>query len=226
MARIRAVVTDIEGTTTPIRFVHDVLFAFARQNLPALLADRAHDPEIAGPLARVQAAEPGRPPLDTLLAWMDEDRKAEPLKTLQGIAWREGYRTGALQAELYPDVPPALRRWRAAGHALAVYSSGSVEAQRLIFGHADAGDLTGLFAAFFDTTVGAKRESQSYLAIATALELHPAELLFLSDVAAELDAAGISGLATCQLLRPGDGAVASPDHPHAQDFDGVERLLA
>ncbi len=221
-----AVLTDVEGTTTPVRFVHDVLFPYARAALPAFVRSRGGEPEIASALDRVRRAHPGREPLDTLLDWMDRDSKAEPLKTLQGLVWRDGYGSGQLRSELYPDVAPALRRWRQAGLRLAVYSSGSVGAQRLIFGHSPAGDLTGLFEAFFDTRVGAKREPASYAAIASALELAPAEILFLSDVAAELDAAAVSGLRTCQLLRPDDGAVASASHPHAADFDQVQRMLA
>ena len=223
---IGVVLTDIEGTTTPIRFVHDVLFPYARAALPALLADRGGEPDIAAALGRVRERFPERDPLATLLDWMEEDRKEEPLKTLQGITWRDGYVSGALRSELYPDVPPALHRWHAAGRQLAVYSSGSEAAQRLIFGHAAAGDLTPLFSAFFDTRSGAKRDPASYRAIAGTLEASPATILFLSDVAAELDAARDAGLRTCQLLRPDDGAVASDRHPQAADFDAVEPLLA
>jgi enolase-phosphatase E1 len=223
-AAVRAVVTDIEGTTTPIRFVHDVLFPYARARLPALLAERAADAEVAAALARVREAAPGADPIETLTLWQDADLKAEPLKTLQGIAWRDGYRSGALRGELYPDVPSALRRWHAGGLGLAVYSSGSVEAQRLLFGHAAAGDLAGLFGGFFDTTTGPKREATSYARIAAALGLPPATILFLSDVGAELDAAVEAGFATCQLLRPGDGAEPARGHAQAADFDAVARL--
>lgn len=214
--------TDIEGTTTPIRFVHDVLFPYARARLPALVAAPPDD-ETAAAIARIPPlAPPGaRTPLEALEAWQDADSKIEPLKTLQGIAWRQGYATGELKADLYPDVPPALRCWHAAGLRLAVYSSGSVEAQRLIFGHTAWGDLAPLFAGFFDTRIGAKREAASYAAIADALELGPAAILFLSDVGAELDAARAAGLPTCQLLRPADGAVRAEAHPGAPDFDAV-----
>jgi enolase-phosphatase E1 len=223
---IRTLLTDIEGTTTPIRFVHEILFPYARAALPRLLTKRAAEPEIASALHLVRHEAPDRDPLETLLAWMDEDRKAEPLKTLQGIAWRDGYASGALTADLYPDVAPALHRWHASDRQLAVYSSGSEEAQRLIFGHAPSGDLTPLFTGFFDTRVGAKRDPASYAAIADALQATKTTILFLSDVAAELDAAAQAGLRTCQLLRPGDGAVPSDAHPHAIDFDDVERLFA
>ena len=223
---VGAVVIDIEGTTTPIRFVHDTLFPYARSRLPALVAERASDPEIGGALDRVRALAGDTAPADALALWQAEDRKLEPLKTLQGIAWREGYRSGALRGELYADVAPALRRWHEGGLVLAVYSSGSVEAQRLLFGHSDAGDLVPVFAGFFDTTTGSKREAASFRAIAAALGLLPAQILFLSDLGAELDAAASAGLRTCQLVRPADAPVRSPAHPAAADFDAVERLFA
>ena len=216
---ISAIITDIEGTTTPIRFVHHVLFPQARAGLPALLRDRAAEPEVAAALAGV----PGPDKLAALLAWMDGDVKAGPLKALQGILWRDAYAAGAVQGELYPDVAPCLRRWSKAGLRLFVYSSGSVEAQRLLFRHSDAGDLAPLFAGFFDTSVGPKREPSSYAAIATSLRLPAAEALFLSDVEAELDAAAAAGLQACQVVRPGDGTVPTDRHPACADFAEVAR---
>ncbi len=213
-----AVLLDIEGTTTPIRFVHDTLFPFARAGLAGLLA-RAHEPDVAVALAEV----PGADKLATLQGWMDADVKATPLKALQGILWRDGYANGTLHGELYPDVPPSLRRWAAAGLRLCIYSSGSVEAQRLLFGHSVTGDLTPLFTGFFDTRVGAKREAASYATIVQGLFLPAGEVLFLSDVEAELDAAAAAGLRTCQLVRAADGTVASHRHPTAADFVSVSR---
>ena len=215
-----AILTDIEGTTTPIAFVRDVLFPFARARLPALL-ERAGEPAIAEALAQTAALSGGRPALDALLAWMDEDAKVTPLKTLQGLIWGEGYRTGALKGRLYPDAAEALRRWHAAGLRLYVYSSGSEAAQRLIFGYSDAGDLAVLFSGFFDTSAGAKRDAASYTAIARAIGLPAGEILFLSDSEAELDAALAAGLATCQLVRPEDATIASSRHPTAATFAGV-----
>lgn len=215
------VLTDIEGTTTPIAFVHDTLFGFARAHLPRMLATRADEPEIADALARVRQLAPGREPLEALLGWMEQDAKIEPLKTLQGIAWRDGYARGALQGRLHADVAPALHAWRGAGIRLAVYSSGSETAQRLIFGHTAEGDLSGLFEAFFDTRVGAKREPDSYRTIAGRLDLAPAAILFLSDVGDELDAARAAGLETCQLVRAANGTVASGRHPVAPSFEAV-----
>ena len=213
---VSAVVTDIEGTTTPISFVQRTLFPYARARLPAFLDAHAGRPDVAAELARV----PGDA-LATLLGWMDRDEKVGPLKALQGMIWRQGYADGALRGELYPDVPPALRRWSRDGLRLAVYSSGSAEAQRLLFGHTEAGDLTPLFAGFFDTAAGAKREAGSYAAIALALGLAPGEILFLSDTEAELDAASASGWRTCQVVRPEDGTAASGRHAAAATFDAV-----
>jgi enolase-phosphatase E1 len=218
------VLTDVEGTTTPIAFVRDVLFPYARGALPALLRDRAGAPEVAAELAAIAELAPGREPLAALLGWMDEDAKVTPLKALQGLVWREGYLSGAIQGQVYPDVAPCLRAWHAAGVRLAVYSSGSVEAQKLIFGHSTAGDLTALFEGYFDTRIGAKREVPSYRAIAASLETPPGQMLFLSDVEAELDAASAAGLATCQLVRATDGTVASSRHQTAPDFPAVARL--
>lgn len=221
--RPRAVLTDIEGTTSPIAFVQQILFPYARARLPALMADGG--PEVLAALAEVRRRAPGEEPVAVLLGWMDRDAKEAPLKELQGIAWREGYRAGELKGEVYPDVAPCLRAWHAAGVRLMVYSSGSVEAQRLIFGHSTAGDLTPLLTGFFDTRTGPKREAASYAAIATEAGLPAGDLLFLSDVDAELDAAAAAGMRTCQLLRPQDGTQPASGHQHAADFPAVARLF-
>ncbi|WP_158746958.1 acireductone synthase [Acidisphaera sp. L21] len=222
---IRAVVIDIEGTTTPISFVHDVLFPFARTHLPALVRTGAFDPAVAAELAAIEEAAPGSDPVTVLMGWMDTDAKHTPLKTLQGLVWRQGYAEGALKGMLYPDVAPRLRKWHAAGCRLFVYSSGSTEAQRLLFGHSDAGDLTGLFDGFFDTRIGAKRSSGSYQAIGREIGLPVDTILFLSDVEEELDAAVEASLVTCQLVRPMDKTAASERHPTADDFMRVEELF-
>ena len=218
---IQAVLTDIEGTTTPISFVHDALFPYARANMAAFLHDHAADPAVAAELDAIRRMAPGRAPVAVLLDWMDRDAKATPLKTLQGLIWRQGYEDGKLLGVLYPDVPPCLRQWHAAGVGLFVYSSGSVAAQRLLFGYSDAGDLAGLFGGFFDTRVGAKREAASYRAIAAQIGLPPGAILFLSDVEAELDAAAEAGLSTCQLVRAADKTIASARHPVADSFAAI-----
>jgi enolase-phosphatase E1 len=220
MGPVRAVLTDIEGTTTPIDFVQSTLFPYARAHLPAFLAAHRAEPEVAALLAEVRHAAPGAAPLDTLLAWMDQDAKATPLKTLQGMVWESGYATGALRGELYPDAA-ALRRWAAAGLRLFVYSSGSVAAQKLIFAHSTEGNLAALFAGFFDTHTGPKRDADSYDRIAIAAGVPASSMLFLSDVEAELDAAATAGLRTCQLVRARDGTQPSDRHATAADFDQV-----
>ena len=219
--RPRAVLVDIEGTTTPIAFVHRVLFPYARAALPGLIGDRAHEPQVADALRAIREQAPDADLLAQCLAWMDADAKVTPLKALQGIAWEDGYRSGALRSQLYADVAPALRAWQAAGVRLAVYSSGSESAQRLIFAHPPEGDLTGLFTAFLDTRIGGKREAASYREAARRLERPPETILFLSDVAVELDAAATAGLRTCQLVRPADATVAGERHPAAADFAAV-----
>jgi len=214
---IRAVLTDIEGTTSAIAFVKETLFPFAEAALDGFLDAQGDAPAVAAILAEV----PGSDRRATLRRWMAEDAKATPLKSLQGLIWRAGFEDGRLKGHLWPDVPACLRAWATAGLTLAVYSSGSVEAQRLLFRHSVAGDLEGLFGGFFDTRVGAKREAASYAAIARALDLPPSAILFLSDVAEELDAATAAGLVTCQLVRPADGTRPSGRHAEAPDFPSV-----
>ena len=210
-----AIITDIEGTTTPIAFVHRVLFPYARARMAGFTAS-----------GHAALADVPAPQLETLLGWMDRDEKITALKTIQGILWDEGYRKGDLTAEVYDDVPPALRRWARAGLRLFVYSSGSVPAQKLLFGHTKAGDLTPLFQAYFDTNAGPKREAASYAAIAKGIGLPGGEILFLSDVEAELDAAASVGLQTCQLVRVEDGTIASTRHATAADFAEVAQKFS
>ena len=175
---VKAVVTDIEGTTTPIEFVHEVLFPYARERLAAFCDAHGDEPAVAKALDEARELS-GAPDLDLeatvalLLQWMAEDRKAGPLKTLQGLIWREGYESGALKGQVYEDVPGSLRQWRERGLKLYVYSSGSVAAQKLIFGYSDKGDLTPLFDGYFDTAIGAKVESASYARIAEETGLLP-----------------------------------------------------
>jgi enolase-phosphatase E1 len=212
-----AVVVDIEGTTTPIAFVHDVLFPYARAQLDDFLAARAGDAAVRAILAALAAEHAADDAADKpatftapdYVRWlMDRDRKSTALKALQGELWRGGYESGALRSEVYADVPPALAAWRAAGLAVAIYSSGSIDAQRLLFAHTEHGDLTRAIDRYFDTTTGPKREAASYRAIATALGLAPARVVFVSDVDAELVAARAAGVQGVLALRPGNAAVA------------------
>jgi enolase-phosphatase E1 len=216
---IRAILTDIEGTTTAIAFVKETLFPFAEAALDAFLDAHGNDPAVAVILAEV----PGPDRRATLRRWMAEDAKATPLKSLQGLIWRAGFEDGRLHGHLWPDVAPCLHAWSAAGLTLAVYSSGSIEAQRLLFRHSLAGDLEGLFRGFFDTRIGAKREAAAYAAIAGDLGEAPGGILFLSDVVEELDAAAAAGLRTCQLVRAADGTRPAGRHPEAPDFPAVAR---
>jgi len=221
MLPLAAVVTSIEGTTTPLSFIRTVLFAFARERFPAFLQSHAGDAEVAAQLAEVRRLVPGHPEQQTLLHWMEQDAKITPLKALQGMIWREGYREGGLTGAVYADVPPALRRWAAAGLRLYGFSHGSTEAQQLIFGHSGAGDLTGLFSGFFDTRVGGKREPESFSRLAIGMGQPPNGIVYLSDVEAELDAAATAGMRTCQLVRPRTATRRSSQHPNAADFFGV-----
>ncbi|KTF69605.1 acireductone synthase [Sphingomonas sp. HT-1] len=197
MTQPKAVLLDIEGTTSSIAFVAEVLFPYARQHLAAYVA--AHPEDVAPILAEV----PGEDKVATLLGWIDEDRKATPLKTLQGLIWEQGYADGTLKGHVYPDTPDALRRWYTAGVAIYIYSSGSIAAQKLIFGRSIAGDLTPMLAGYFDTTTGPKREAESYRRIAAATGLAPGEILFVSDVQAEIDAARAAGLGALLIDRAG-----------------------
>jgi enolase-phosphatase E1 len=226
--RIRAILLDIEGTTTPIAFVKDVLFPFARRNAAAFLGAHRNDPEVAADLAllakeraeegegewkSLDLAPPPPPPADSsdplpYLFWlMDRDRKSTALKALQGRIWRDGYESGALVSEVYADVVPALTRFRDAGIEVAIYSSGSVLAQQLLFAHTNtsAGDLRPFISAWFDTTTGGKKEAASYARIASELRLEPRQVLFVSDVAEELDAAKQAGMDVALCVRPGPG---------------------
>jgi enolase-phosphatase E1 len=221
-----AVVLDIEGTTTPIDFVHRVLFGFARVHLDAFLAGADAAPSIAA-LAAEYAAEtdPARPPsfdASRYARWlMDRDRKSTALKTMQGMIWRGGYESGELRSVVYPDVPPALARWRAAGVVVAIYSSGSIEAQQLLFRHSDHGDLTPHLDRYFDTTTGAKRDAASYARIAGALGLAPARVVFVSDVDAELIACRAAGMQPVLSIRPGNPPQASRDFATVATFDDL-----
>jgi enolase-phosphatase E1 len=193
----KAILLDIEGTTSSISFVADELFPYATKHLPAFVES---NPEIAAPIL---ADVPGDDPVATLLRWIEQDRKETPLKTLQGLVWAKGYADGTLCGHVYPDTPEALRRWHAAGIPVHIYSSGSIAAQKLIFGHSVAGDLLPFLAGHFDTTTGPKREAGSYARIAEALALPPGDILFVSDIQAEIDAAKAAGLGALLIDREG-----------------------
>lgn len=204
---IHAIVTDIEGTTSSLSFVKDELFPYARARLGDYV--QKHPSKVRDILNQVRVLENNQ----TLTAeqivavferWMDEDKKATPLKTLQGLIWQEGYQAGELRGHIYEDAADALRRWHAQGLRLYIYSSGSVAAQKLLFGHTDEGDLTPLFSGYFDTTTGPKLESFSYRTIANDINTAPGHILFLSDHAGEISAAQEAGFQTRLIDRAKD----------------------
>ncbi|MFQ6310685.1 acireductone synthase [Lysobacter capsici] len=227
---IRAILTDIEGTTSSISFVKDVLFPYARRALPGFVAARGREPGVRKWLDTV-ALENGGACQDSVIVevlqgWIDEDRKHTALKALQGMIWADGYKSADFTSHMYPDAAPALRQWKDRGLRLYVYSSGSVPAQRLLFGHSDAGDLTELFSGWFDTEVGGKRDAASYARIVEAIGLPADEIVFLSDVVEELDAAREAGVGTVLVDRlddypqPREGE-ATHGHARVTGFDQV-----
>ncbi|UZK02730.1 acireductone synthase [Venatoribacter cucullus] len=229
---IKLILTDIEGTTSSISFVKDVLFPYAAEHLPAYV--RAHSDELRSLLADTAALSTteGRPVasddtealIQVLLDWISADKKATPLKTLQGLIWQAGYESGAYRAHMYPDATAALRHWHACELPLYVYSSGSVAAQKLFFAHSEDGNLLPLFSGHFDTQVGGKREAESYRRIAAELQrthgINAAEMLFLSDIKEELDAARAAGLQTAWLVRD-EPLPAQPAHPAVASFSDL-----
>ena len=225
---IRVLLLDIEGTTTPIAFVHERLFGYIRSHLSQYVARHWNDPAVADVVRKLSAERvaDGQGPIqdpETMMgfvrALMAEDRKSPGLKTLQGLIWEDGYQAGELRGEVWDDVPEAMRRWKREGRRIAIYSSGSELAQRRLFESTAAGDLTPLIAAFFDTRVGAKVESGSYTRIAKELGESPSSIMFVSDVTAELHAARSAGLETVLSIRPGNAPQAG-----AEAFRAVEAL--
>ena len=231
---IRGMLFDIEGTTSSISFVYDVMFPFVRRELPGYLAAHWHDAQCLAARDKI-ASEAGQTSFSDwtktenahdessqqallsaeVLRLMDADIKSTGLKQLQGLIWDQGFHSGELRAHVYDDVPPALLAWRERGLDLRIYSSGSIQAQQLFFGHTVAGNLLPLFSGHYDTTTGPKREASSYAQIASAFALPAAQIMFVSDVVAELDAAKAAGMQTALALRPGNAA-APAGHGHRE----------
>ncbi|MBI1423796.1 MAG: acireductone synthase [Gammaproteobacteria bacterium] len=222
---IKAIVTDIEGTTSSISFVHDVLFPYARARMRDFVLKHADDPQVASHLDAVRQDCAADMDLEAVIAqllrWIDGDMKVTPLKALQGLIWEQGYRDGDFHGHVYDDAFENLSKWHAQGIALYVYSSGSEYAQKLLFGHTRFGDLTPLFSGYFDTRIGAKGEVSAYQHIVETLQLPAEQILFLSDVKAELDAARAAGLRTCWLVRD-DAPQAAAAHPQVHDFNAID----
>lgn len=241
-AGIRGILLDIEGTTTPIAFVHEVLFSYVRSRVREYLAEHFGSAELHADLARlreehtVDLKQNLQPPalvdgprdvqIDSIVAYVscliDRDRKSTGLKSLQGKIWRQGYLDGTLKAQLFPDVAPALERWRRAGLKISIFSSGSSLAQKLLFAHTEAGDLTSFISSYFDTTVGSKTDVESYRRIAATLCLSATDVLFISDVVGELAAASSAGMQTLLCVRPGNQPQGSPaSHQIIQSFNEI-----
>ncbi len=242
----RGILLDIEGTTSSIQFVYDVMFPFARRELARYLEqqwEETHLLEACNSLATdagftsfeqwqqelVPADEAASPAalqqalVTHVCQLMDQDIKSTGLKALQGLIWKSGFQSGEMKAHVYPDVPPALQQWKQAGLDLRIYSSGSIAAQKLFFGHSVAGNLLEMFSGHYDTTTGAKKEANSYQLIATDFNLPTSQILFLSDVIAELDAAAEAGLQTGLCQRPGNPPLEEAgQHPQITSFDQVQ----
>ena len=227
---IRAVVCDIEGTTSSISFVHKVLFPLALDRMDAYLAEHAADKEVSEQLESLwqrmggkAAAAPEKTAAlaEQLKKYIREDVKDTTLKWIQGKIWKAAFEAGTVKGHVYPEVPEFFKRWKEAGLTLYIYSSGSVEAQQQLFGYSEAGDLRVYLSGYFDTTTGMKRDAASYAKIAAATGFAASNMLFLSDIVEELDAARATGMQTCLLLREGVQPKAGYDGAKAADFRAV-----
>lgn len=240
-ARIREILLDIEGTITPIAFVHEVLFPYASSHVGNYLALHFGDAETKADITRLRqehaidiekdlkppilADESTQDQIESIVSYVhwliERDRKSTGLKSLQGKIWRQGYTDGTLKAPVFADVAPALVRWREAGLKICIFSSGSVVAQQLLFAHTEVGDLTHLIDGYFDTTTGSKTATDSYRQIASARCRAEHEVLFISDVVAELDAASAAGMQTLLCVRPGNLAQEAGWHQVIRNFDEI-----
>lgn len=223
---INTILTDIEGTTSSLSFVKDVLFPYARERMGDFVRAHKTDPQVIQRLEQVRIAAGAAPDTEQLIEqlrrWIDEDQKIPPLKALQGMIWREAYESGDLKGHVYDDAVQYLKKWKNQGLRLFVFSSGSVLAQKLLFGHSVHGDLTPLFSGYFDTNIGAKKDAQAYRRIAAHIAAAAGDILFLSDVPDELDAARAAGMATTLLVRDvGTRVRTDASHPQANDFAAI-----
>jgi enolase-phosphatase E1 len=220
---IKAILLDIEGTTTPIDFVHETLFPYSKQRISQfverhfselqkevseLVDESLHDESFTG---SVNGSDP-RSVSAYLEHLIDSDRKSTPLKALQGMIWKEGYESGELKSIVFDDVRPAFERWTSDGKKIAIFSSGSVLAQQLLFRYTNHGDLTPFISAYFDTTTGPKRNAESYLKIASDLNTNPDHMFFISDDAGEISAATVARLPSALCIRPGNPPVPPNCH--------------
>ncbi|MFT7126414.1 MAG: enolase-phosphatase E1 [Pseudoalteromonas tetraodonis] len=225
---VKAIITDIEGTTTDIAFVHKVLFPYASEHLPHFIRDQLSQSEVAAQLSAVSsevgAKLSAEQAIEQLLKWIADDVKAPPLKALQGMIWKHGYENGDFQGHLYDDAANYLSQWHRQDIALYVYSSGSIQAQKLLYGFSSHGDLTPLFSDYFDTAVGHKQRSASYAAILERIPHQAEQCLFLSDVVGELDAAADNGIRTALISR-GEQLSKTESHQMFSDFEQVHKTF-
>lgn len=246
----RCALLDIEGTVADVRFVYDVMFPFVRNNLRGFLQTNWNSPAIQSSLSLL-AIDAGFGPdqipwkdhhgqadrqatqeqltgvVQTVCKLMDKDSKTTGLKSLQGLVWESGFRSGKLQAEVFSDVVPALERWKKAGVDLRIYSSGSILAQKLFFAHTTSGDLTGLFSGHYDTTIGSKKEPDSYSKIAEALGLSPTQIIFFTDVIGEIEAASKAHMQVIACIRPNNTPLPKDFHgPSIESFDEIDVMAS
>lgn len=225
---IRSVLTDIEGTTSSIAFVHETLFPYSSKHLPAFMKDNFEDPKVLPIISEIENLSgtmiaTSQDATEILLSWIDEDKKCTPLKSLQGLIWEAGYKSGEIKGHIYEDAFMGLNRWKQAGLSLNVYSSGSIHAQKLLFGHTLYGDLTPLFSNHFDTTIGGKKCASSYFNILKVLNENSSNVVFLSDVAEELSAASQAGMNVILLDRMRENTAS--ELPRVETFDEIDQII-
>lgn len=224
---IKAIVSDIEGTTTPISFVKDVLFPYSYEKIEEFLRQNWDKPQIQQIVKQVQDIQKSEYSFEQIVEilkkWIEEDKKITPLKQLQGMIWEEGYKTGKLKGFVYEDAYRNLKNWHTQGIKLYIYSSGSVQAQKLLFSHTNYGDLTYLFSGYFDTTVGSKLEKSSYEKISNQIGVNPCHIMFLSDNPMEVQAASEAGMVVYRVVRKGDAElIDNYQYPQISSFDEIK----
>ncbi len=224
---IKAILVDIEGTTSPISFVKEVLFPYSKERVEKFIKDNLNNPEVKRIIEDVKKEVGKELSIDeviqTLKKWIDEDKKITPLKEIQGLIWEEGFKSGSLKAPVYKDAYEKLKEWKEKGIPIYIYSSGSVKAQKLFFGHTEYGNLLGLFSGHFDTKIGNKKEPESYIKIAESIGLKPEEILFLSDNPEEIQAAAKAGMKVIRLVRKQDAEyIENFPYKQVEDFYRID----
>lgn len=224
---IKTIITDIEGTTTPISFVKDVLFPYSYEKIESFIKENLNNPEVLRILNDVKKLENKDLTIEEIIwilkKWIEEDKKITPLKEIQGLIWEEGYKTRQLEGFIYPDAYENLKSWFDNGLKIYVYSSGSVKAQKLLFSNTNYGDINYLFSGYFDTNIGNKKDSESYLKITKEINILPENILFLSDNPDEIIAAAKSGIKVIRLVRPNDAEyIKNFSYMQVESFDEID----